>query len=58
MTQSDVTSRSRHQLAKTTIDSIVAGESSRVKPSESVQNLGSWFRAQMRMYECTYGQNL
>ena len=39
---------SRHQLAKTTIDSIVVGESS-IKPSEIVRNLGSWFDAQMRM---------
>ena len=58
MTPSDVTSRYRHQLAKTTIDSIVFDESSRVKPSESVRNLGSWFGAQMRMYECKYRQNL
>ena len=39
---------SRHQLAETAIDSIVVGESS-IKPSESVQNPGSWFDAQMRM---------
>ena len=37
---------SRHQLAKTAIDSIVVGESS-IKPSESVRNLGSSFNAQM-----------
>ena len=39
---------SRHRLAKTTIDSIVVGESS-IKPSESVRTLVSWFEAQMRM---------
>ena len=39
---------SRHHLAQTAIDSIVVGESS-IKPSESVQNPGSWFDAQMRM---------
>ena len=35
------------QLAKTYDNRFVVGES-RIKPSESVRNLGSWFDAQMR----------
>ena len=48
MDNKEVPLRSRHQLAKTTIESIVVGEYS-IKPSENVRNLGSWFDAQMRV---------
>ena len=38
----------RQQLEKTSIESIIIGDTV-IKPLESVQNLGSWFDAHMRM---------
>ena len=39
---------SRQQLEKTSIDSIIIGDTV-IKPLESVRNLGAWFDAHMRM---------
>lgn len=38
----------RQQLGKTTIESLIIGDSV-IKPLESIRNLGSWFDAHMRM---------